>query len=68
MDNNIFVKLNYKTVGEFKSLIMNRQNIHNKNEKYLMSTGKYDKNGWTFIFKASNLEEAQRLINSNKYI
>ena len=25
MENEIFVKLNYKTIGEFKSLIVDRQ-------------------------------------------
>ena len=25
MNNDIFVKLNYKTIGEFKSLIVDRQ-------------------------------------------
>ena len=56
MNNDIFVKLNYKTIGEFKSLIIDRQHIENEKEKYLMCTGKYDKNGWTFIFKANSMK------------
>ena len=65
MNNDIFVKLNYKTIGEFKSLIIDRQHIDNEKEKYLMCTGKYDKNGWTFIFKANSLKEAEDFINEN---
>ncbi|MCR1950988.1 MULTISPECIES: hypothetical protein [Clostridium] len=65
MNNDIFVKLNYKTIGEFKSLIIDRQHIDNEKEKYLMCTGKYDKNGWTFIFKANSMKEAEDFINNN---
>ena len=65
MNNDIFVKLNYKTIGEFKSLIIDRQHIENEKEKYLMCTGKYDKNGWTFIFKANSMKEAEDFINNN---
>ncbi len=65
MNNDIFVKLNYKTMGEFKSLIVDRQHINNATEKYLMCTGKYDKDGWTFIFKANSMKEAEDFINSN---
>lgn len=67
MKNDIFVKLNYKTIGELKSLIVDREHKNKDYDKYLMCTGKYDKNGWTFIFKASSMEEAEEIINnSNK--
>lgn len=67
MKNDIFVKLNYKTIGELKSLIVDREHKDKDYEKYLMCTGKYDKNGWTFIFKANSIEEAEEIINnSNK--
>jgi len=67
MKNDIFVKLNYKTIGELKSLIVDREHKNKDYEKYLMCTGKYDKNGWTFIFKANSIEEAEEIINnSNK--
>ena len=52
MNNDIFVKLNYKTIGEFKSLIVDRQHENKHNNKYMICSGKYDKNGWTFVFKA----------------
>lgn len=65
MNNDIFVKLNYKTIGEFKSLIIDRQHMDKEADKYLMCTGKYDKNGWTFIFKANSIKEAEDVINNN---
>ncbi|WP_300383644.1 hypothetical protein [Clostridium sp.] len=67
MKNDIFVKLNYKTIGELKSLIVDREHKDEYYDKYLMCTGKYDKSGWTFIFKANSMEEAEEIINnSNK--
>lgn len=67
MKNDIFVKLNYKTIGELKSLIVDREHKDKDYGKYLMCTGKYDKNGWTFIFKANSMKEAEEIINnSNK--
>lgn len=34
MNNDIFVKLNYKTIGEFKSLIIDRQHIDNERKVF----------------------------------
>lgn len=65
MDHDIFVKLNYKTIGEFKSLILDREKKSLKKDKYLMCAGKYDKSGWTFVFKASSLKEAEEIISIN---
>ena len=65
MKNDIFVKLNYKTIGELKSLIVDREHKDKDYDKYLMCTGKYDKNGWTFIFKANSMEEAEEIINNS---
>lgn len=65
MNNDIFVKLNYKTIGEFKSLIIDRQHTDNENNKYLMCTGKYNKDGWTFVFKANSIKEAEDFISKN---
>ncbi|ASW42001.1 hypothetical protein [Clostridium isatidis] len=65
MENEVFVKLNYKTIGEFKSLIVDRYNKKSDDKKYLICTGKYDKNGWTFIFKANSMKEAEDFIDSN---
>ncbi|AYE34387.1 hypothetical protein [Clostridium septicum] len=63
-NSGIFVKLNYKTIGEFKSLIIDRDIITIEEEKYLMCAGKYNKDGWTFVFKASSIKEAEELINT----
>ena len=65
MNIDVFVKLNYKTIGEFKSLIVDRQHKDYDNNKYMICTGKYDKDGWTFIFKANSLKEAEEFINKN---
>jgi len=65
MNHDIFVKLNYKTIGEFKSLILDREKRGLKKDKYIMCTGKYDKDGWTFIFKANSMEEAEEIISIN---
>ena len=65
MNHDIFVKLNYKSIGEFKSLILDREKKGLTNDKYLMCTGKYDKNGWTFIFKANSIQEAEEIISIN---
>ena len=65
MNHDIFVKLNYKTIGEFKSLILDREKKALTNDKYIMCTGKYDKNGWTFIFKANSMKEAEEIISIN---
>lgn len=65
MEHDIFVKLNYETMGEFKSLILDREKKNLKNDKYLMCTGKYNKNGWTFIFKANSMKEAEDIISIN---
>ncbi|MGL4773045.1 MAG: hypothetical protein ACRC2K_05700 [Clostridium sp.] len=69
MNNGVFVKLNYKTIGEFNSLIIDRQGKFNQNDgKYIMCAGKYDKDGWTFVFKARNFKEAEELTNKNRYV
>lgn len=63
MGNDVFVKLNVKNIGEVRSLIVDKGGINNYyNEKYLMCAGKYDKNGWTIVFKAKNYEEAEYII------
>lgn len=59
----VFVKLNYKTIGEFKSLIVDREGNFNSSDKYLMCAGKYDKNGWTIVFKAKDYKEAEEIVN-----
>ena len=68
MDNRgIFVKVNCKNIGEVNSFVydMNNNDKEDKN-KYLMCAGKYDKEGWTIVFKAKNINEAQELVERNK--
>lgn len=65
--NDVFVKLNYKTIGEFKSLIIDRELDSSEEHKYMMCAGNYNKDGWTFVFKANSIKEAEELISNNKF-
>lgn len=63
MCNDVFVKINLKNIGEVRSLIVDRDtNVSYYKDKYLMCVGKYDKNGWTLVFKAKNYKEAEYII------
>ena len=66
--NDIFVKLNVKSIGEVRSLIIDKDNIDGYNgNKYLMCAGKYDKNGWTVVFKAKDYKEAEYIIENTSF-
>jgi dihydroorotase len=66
---NFFVKVNCKNVDSIRSLIIDRQENHvDKQQKYIMCAGKYDKNGWTLVFRARSFEEAEELANLNPFI
>jgi len=66
---NFFVKLNCKNVDNIRSLIIDRQeNYMNKQGRYMMCSGKYDKNGWTLVFRARSFEEAEELANLNPFM
>jgi hypothetical protein len=66
---NFFVKLNCKSVDNIRSLIIDRQeNYMNQQEKYIMCAGKYDKNGWTLVFRARSFKEAEELANLNPFM
>ena len=65
-NNEIFVKLNYKNIGELNSFIYDRTRDSNETkDKYVMCAGKCDKNGWTIVFKAKNISEAEELVSRN---
>lgn len=65
-NRDIFVKMNYKNIGELNSFIYGGMNEKNKREdKYVMCAGKYDKNGWTIVFKAKDINEAEELLSRN---
>lgn len=66
-DSGVFVKLNYKNIGESNSLIIDRQGNFGSSKKYLMCAGKYDKNGWTIVFKARDFKEAEEIVNNNPF-
>jgi hypothetical protein len=66
---NFFVKLNCKNIDNIRSLIIDRQvNYMDKQEKYIMCAGKYDKNGWTLVFRARSYKEAEELANLNPFM
>ena len=47
------MKVNCKNVDNIRSLIIDKQESYkNKEDKYIMCAGKYDKNGWTLVFRA----------------
>ncbi len=64
-NNDVFVKLSLKNIGEVRSLIVDKQGFYNSQDgKYIMCAGKYDKNGWTIVFKAKNYKEAEYIIDN----
>lgn len=67
-ENDVFVKLNLKSIGEIRSLIVDKvgKNSYYK-DKYMMCAGKHDKNGWTIVFKAKNYKEAEYIIEKTKF-
>lgn len=66
---NFFVKLNCKNIDNIGSLIVDRQeNYINEDEKYIMCAGKYDKNGWTLVFRARTFKEAEEIANLNPFM
>jgi hypothetical protein len=65
---SFFVKLNCKNIDSIRSLIIDRQGYYiSEQEKYIMCAGKYDKNGWTLVFRARSFEEAEELANLNPF-
>ena len=66
---NFFVKVNCKNMDNIRSLIIDRE-VKSKVEKdkYIIFAGKYDKNGWTLVFRAKSFKEAEELANLNPFI
>ena len=65
-NRGIFVKVNYKNIGELNSFIYDSMNGVNKNkDKYVMCAGKYNKDGWTMVFKAKSIREAEELLRES---
>ena len=66
---NFFVKVNCKNVDSIRSLIIDKQESYkSKEDKYIMCAGKYDKNGWTLVFRARTFKEAEELANMNPFV
>ncbi|MDF2503953.1 hypothetical protein [Clostridium sp.] len=74
-NNNLFVKIDYKTEGRDNELgenkIIHNTKIRNKDvkaTKYLIGGGVYNKKGGTIIFKAKNLEEVRSITSQNPLV
>lgn len=67
MEENILIKLNFKDLKEFMSLIENNKAMSvskNMSNKNLLCAGKCDKNGWTVILKAKDYRQVQGILNN----
>lgn len=66
--NDVFVKLSLKNIGEVRSLIVDKNGFENhESGKYMMCAGKYDKDGWTIVFKAKDYKEAEYIIDHTPF-
>lgn len=68
--SDVFVKLNLKSIGEVRSLIVDKEGFGKYyTDKYLMCAGKYDnRNGWTIVFKARNYKEAEYIVENTQFM
>lgn len=65
---SFLVKLNCNNVDNIRSIIIDRQGYYiSEQKKYIMCAGKYNKDGWTLIFRARSFEEAEKLANLNPF-
>lgn len=66
-NGDVFVKLNVKNYGEIRSLIVDKNDSEIQiKDKYIMCAGKYNKDGWTIVFKARSFKEAENIIENAK--
>lgn len=66
-NGDVFVKLNVKNYGEIRSLIVDKNDSESEiKDKYIMCAGKYNKDGWTIVFKARSFKEAENIIENAK--
>ncbi|WP_310937867.1 hypothetical protein [Clostridium sp. SHJSY1] len=64
----VFVRLSIKNISEIKSHIVDKNELENRESgRYIMCAGKYDKNGWTIVFKAKDYKEAEYIINHTQF-
>lgn len=61
---NIYVRINYKTLGNGEEVSVGRTRVNNGNvssSRYLIGGGVYNRNGGSVIFTAKNLEEVKQV-------
>ena len=73
LNNNLFVKLDYKMEGnnsdsKFNGAHFNYTNKDKSASKYLVAGGFYNKKRGTIVYAARNLEEAQQFAKNNSLI
>ena len=67
MEENILIKLNFKDLKEFMSLIENNKAMSvskNMSNKNLLCAGKCDKDGWTVILKEKDYRQVKNILNN----
>ena len=63
--SDVFVKLNVKTIGEVRSLIIDKDGLNKScDDRYLMCVGKHTRDWWTIVFKAKSYKEAEYIIEN----
>ena len=63
--SDVFVKLNVKTIGEVRSLIIDKDGLNKScDDRYLMCVGKHTRDGWTIVFKAKSYKDAEYIIEN----
>jgi hypothetical protein len=61
---NLYVKINYKTLGNTEEAAIGRTKVNNgkiSSSRYLICGGVYNRNGGSVIFTAKNLEEIKQV-------
>ncbi|WP_244834212.1 hypothetical protein [Clostridium sp. BJN0001] len=69
VQDNFFVRLQCKNINDVRSLIIQKhEGIKKKSGKYIMCSGKHNKEGWTLIFNVKSSKEAEMIADLNPYI
>lgn len=68
-EDNFFVQLKCKDINDVRSFIIEKhKGIKKNNGKYIMCSGKHNKEGWTLLFHARSFKEAEMIADLNPYI
>jgi len=71
-NNNLFLTIDFRIQGAKSTIDCFGAHINNsiqiKSSKYLIAGGFLNKNKGTLVFKAKNLEEAEKFVNNNTLV